>query len=161
VLHEKFKNNANCFNFKTMQFPYDFDGNDRWMALPINNDNELKDGRASILFNDLSDYNPNNYTCGLLIDEWVEVIPSKTQDTGIAFHYDQPNSKAPQCMLLALPSEFTGDWSWNDLVETVNQTFDEAKKRALDYEALSSSELCHSIPMTYFPVSTGQMTIGR
>lgn len=161
VLHEKFKNDANCFKFRTMQFPYDSDENDRWMALPVTNESELKDGRASILFNDLSDYNPNNYTCGLLIDEWVEVIPSKTQDTGIAFHYDQPNSKAPQCMLLALPSEFTGVWSWNDLVETVNQTFDEAKKRAIDYEALSSSELCHTIPMTYFPTSEGQITIGR
>lgn len=41
--------------------------------------------------------------CGLLIDEWVEVIPNKEETTGISFNYDQPNAEAPQSILLAIP----------------------------------------------------------
>ena len=32
--------------------------------------------------------------CGLLLDEWTEVIPAATETTGIAFHYDRPELRA-------------------------------------------------------------------
>jgi hypothetical protein len=40
----------------------------------------------------------------LVIDEWVEKIPSKKIDAAIAFHCDSPNSEAPQSLLLAVIS---------------------------------------------------------
>ena len=39
--------------------------------------------------------------CGLLLDEWTELVPSARETTGIAFHFDRPNAVAPQAMLLA------------------------------------------------------------
>ena len=63
-------------------------------------------------------------------------------------------------MLLALPSEFTGHWAWEDLLATVNETLDLAKKRAVDAEAISNSALRHILPATYLPVTNGAMTIG-
>ena len=42
---------------------------------------------------------------GVLIDEWVEVVPSTTETTGIALQYDQPNAAPPQTILIAVPPE--------------------------------------------------------
>ena len=161
TLHNMFQPNVNSFDYRPMQFPFDQDGKDRWMAVAVNNSDCLKNQRTSIAFNDTYGYNPDNYTCGLLVDDWNELIPDADQQTGVAFHYDQPNAKAPQCLLLALPSEFTGTWDWADLLLTVNETFDEAKKRALDYEDLSDTKWAQMSPLTYMPGSVGQMTIGH
>jgi hypothetical protein len=37
---------------------------------------------------------------GLLVDGWTEVVPSRSETTGIAFQYDWPDSAAPQAILL-------------------------------------------------------------
>lgn len=167
VLHDTFNSSANCFNYEPVQFPYDGDsaGSDRWMALKVTDDANLKDRRISILFNNTFDYKPidpatqeHNPICGLLVDEWVEVIPNREQQTGVAFHYDQPNAKAPQCLLLALPQQFTNQWEWVDLLDTVNQTFDDAKKRAQDYEALQESPYGQMSPMNSICIVDGDMT---
>ena len=60
--------------------------------------------------------------CGLLIDEWTELIPAKEETTGIAFHYDRPNSEAPQALLLVEPTQLAGNWHWNDLVDALTYT---------------------------------------
>ena len=40
---------------------------------------------------------------GLLVDEWVEIVPSAQETTAIAFQYDPPDAFAPQAILLAVP----------------------------------------------------------
>ncbi|MCU0256165.1 MAG: hypothetical protein MUF56_05800, partial [Solirubrobacteraceae bacterium] len=40
---------------------------------------------------------------GVLVDEWTEVVPSRSETTGIAFQRNPPDSAAPQTILLALP----------------------------------------------------------
>ena len=40
---------------------------------------------------------------GLLLDEWVEVVPGDTTTTGVVFHYDSPDTEPPQAMLLVVP----------------------------------------------------------
>ena len=42
---------------------------------------------------------------GLLVDEWTEVVPSRTETAGLAFRYDPPDAMAPQAMLLAVPPD--------------------------------------------------------
>ena len=49
---------------------------------------------------------------GLLLDQWTEVVPSATAQTGLAFHYDSQNSEAPQVILMAVQSGFTAKWGW-------------------------------------------------
>jgi hypothetical protein len=72
--------------------------------------------------------------CGLILDEWTEVIPTREETLGLTFHYDQPNSEPPQTLLLVTPSEFTGHWRWDDLVNTLHETLAMAKKRAVEPE---------------------------
>src|SRR5205823_4694047 len=40
--------------------------------------------------------------CGLLLDEWTELVPTTQETTGIAFHFNRPNATAPQSLLLAV-----------------------------------------------------------
>ena len=40
---------------------------------------------------------------GLVVDEWVELVPSGEVVTGVALNVDAPSSRPPQAMLLGLP----------------------------------------------------------
>lgn len=70
--------------------------------------------------------------CGLLADEWAELIPGKKENTGIAFHYNRPNAEAPQAMLLVTPTQLSGNWQWADLVDALSYTLDAAKARGIE-----------------------------
>ncbi|MCA1577967.1 MAG: hypothetical protein LC794_11480 [Acidobacteria bacterium] len=73
---------------------------------------------------------------GILVDQWTEIIPSSEETTGVAVHYDQPDSMPPQCLLLAVPPERRGKWRWEDLVVTLHETLELAKNRAVELEHL-------------------------
>jgi hypothetical protein len=90
---------------------------------------------------------------GLLLDEWTEVIPSRTEDTGLAFHFDRPNSEPPQTLLLALPADHGEGWTWDDLVDSVRETVDLAKKRAIEPDHLDTSAYARFLPAVISAVS--------
>jgi len=52
--------------------------------------------------------------------------------TGLTFNFDAPNSAPPQALLLAVTPEETGSWHWDDLVETIRDTFRRASLRAVE-----------------------------
>ena len=107
---------------------------------------------------------PNNYDAaadqaGLLIDEWNEVIPNRIETTGIAVHYNQPNTEPPQCVLLAVSPNVNGTWDWDDLVDTVIDTFDRAKRRAVEPDFLRPTAYWQLLPavlssFTSYPTGT-------
>jgi len=68
------------------------------------------------------------------VDEWTEVVPRRTRDTGVAVHFDGPDSEPPQAMLLVVPPVRTGTWSVDDLSPRVNETYELAKSRAVEPE---------------------------
>ncbi|MCA9498225.1 MAG: hypothetical protein KC588_03425 [Nitrospira sp.] len=96
---------------------------------------------------------------GLLVDEWSEVIPSRFETTGIAAHYDQPNTEPPQCVLVAVSPTIEGHWEWNNLVETLVDTLDRAKRRAVEPDFLRTTPYMQLLPtvlstFTSFPFGT-------
>jgi hypothetical protein len=96
---------------------------------------------------------------GLLIDEWSEVIPNRFETTGIAAHYDQPNTEPPQCVLVAVSPTIKGRWEWNDLVDTLIDTFDRGKRRAVEPDFLRTTPYAQLLPavlstFTSFPFGT-------
>jgi len=97
--------------------------------------------------------------CGLLLDEWTEVIPSDEAMTGVAFHYDRPNSEPPQVMLLVTPTAFRGTWRWEDLVDALNETIEMAKKRAVEPAHLDQTPYARFLPATLMAVTVNQLTI--
>lgn len=90
---------------------------------------------------------------GLLLDEWTEVIPRRTEDTGLAFHYDRPNSEPPQTILLALPPDHADGWRWEDLVDTVRETMSLARMRAVEPDDLDTTPYARFLPAVISAVS--------
>ncbi len=103
-----------------------------------------------------SDFNLNHATfSGILIDEWQELVPDPTANVGIALQYDQPDTEAPNAVLLALtPADHTA-WDWETLVQTVADTMLMAKKRAIDPDLLKESFWDQLLPGLLGPIYTG------
>lgn len=95
---------------------------------------------------------------GLLIDEWQELVPDPTANAGIALQYDQPDSEAPNAVLLALTPAAGMAWDWEHLVQAVADTMLLAKKRAVDPDLLKASFWDQLLPGLLGPIPTGEET---
>jgi hypothetical protein len=101
---------------------------------------------------------PETTYSGLLLDEWVEVVPTDQTTTGLAFHFSRPNSEAPQAILLVTPPAHKGNWEWQDLVDTLHETLDFARLRAVEPAQLDRTALSPLLPavlsaVTMFPIT--------
>jgi hypothetical protein len=92
---------------------------------------------------------------GLVIDEWSELIPNRVETTGIAVHYNQPNTEPPQTLLLAVSPNLDGKWSWTDLVEVVADTFDRARRRGVEPDHLVATAYAQLLPAVITSVTSG------
>ncbi|MDX2442615.1 MAG: hypothetical protein QNK30_02335, partial [Bacteroidales bacterium] len=158
-------------NLKPLQFPVR--ENDRWLALkyikeetdPVyveDEENVFKELQGdSLLYTAhfATNFDKTKPICGIIIDEWTEVVPAKEETTGIAFHYDQPGSEPPQTMLLLTPPAFTGKWLWDDLIGTLEETLSMAKKRAVEPSMIDGTTFSQFLPTTLMAVATNWITV--
>jgi hypothetical protein len=105
---------------------------DRWVALPVAPGQAFPGGRLSLVAH--TPLSPkaefDRPLAGLLIDEWVEVVPNRQETTGLTFHFDQPNSAAPQVMLLAISSDRREVWDLDSLGTILRDTMELTRMRA-------------------------------
>ena len=140
-----------------VQLPYESGA--RWAALPFGDETKRpRPGRTSILMHRVAAPAATDRWAGLLLDQWTEFIPMKQEQTGIAFHYDDPGAEAPQTILVAVPRAPAKQWDLESLITTVHETLDLAKMRAVDGELLG--ELGQLLPAVYLADSTEDVTIG-
>ncbi len=152
---------------EALQFPYR--PNDAWLALRF--PDTLPDGSPFTVTEDKLLYsaafaagagidpdNPALRYCGLLLDEWVEVVPIDSATSGLAFHFDRPNSEAPQAVLLATPPVYRGAWQWQDIVDTLHETLDFARLRAVEPRHIDASRLAPLLPAVLSSVTTYPIT---
>jgi len=151
--------NSTLRSIVPLQLPYEGDGLDRWLGASVLSQESLREGRIAIGASLPPQHSIMGYQAGIMVEEWMDVVPLKEQTTGISFHYDQPNAKAPQCLILGLTPQITGNWQWDDIVDMMIQTFDLAKKRGLGYEAVSETPI-GQLPGLTIPVAPGGNTIG-
>ena len=138
------------------QLPYS--ENDRWVGLPLKDGQSLPGGKLSLVIQTSRPLDMHKPLAGLLVDEWVEVVPNPTETTGIAFQYDQPNAAPPQTILIAAPPDVTQPWTAWSLQQVLLETLDLARIRAVDPDALG--EVGHFLPATYFAYNTaGEDTV--
>lgn len=146
-----------------LQFPYQ--NNDRWLAMKFRDESDENDtfeitGDKLLYTAHFSvPFDKTGSQCGIIMDEWTEVIPSKEETTGIAFHYDQPNSEPPQTMLLMVPPQFTGKWKWEYIVESLEETMDMAKKRAIEPSQIETTGYAQFLPTTMMAVTLHWITV--
>lgn len=76
----------------------------------------------------------------LVCDDWAESVPLHTSTAAIAFHYDAPGARPPQTILLAVPPrKGMANWSFDDVLATINETVELAKLRAVCPAQLSGA----------------------
>ncbi len=92
---------------------------------------------------------------GLVLDEWSERVPTAKEVTGLAFHHDAPGARAPQSMLLAMPTAPDGVWSVDQVVDAVDQAFHVATTRTLPWGQVRDG---HFLPATYVPFNSAGAT---
>ena len=148
--------NGTELELQPLQLPYS--ENDTWLALDYDPEHSIDNDK--ILYTSyFRAFNVAQKQCGLLVDEWTEVIPTKDETTGLSFQYDQPNAEPPQTLLLATPSRFTGEWRWDDLTGALHEALDLAQLRALEPEHLEETAYAQFLPatisaVTYNPLAT-------
>ncbi len=147
--------------FRVAQLPYR--ANDRWVALPLAPGASLPGGRLSLVAHAPTGLSLKSPTggdvalAGLLVDEWVEVVPNPTETTAVTFHYDAPGARAPQAILLAVPPDPRRGWSLETLEAILLETLDLAKLRAVDPDAME--QVGHFLPALYFAFNVNGDTI--
>jgi hypothetical protein len=104
-------------------------------------------------------FDPSRRQCGLLIDEWTEVLPADTQTTGLAFHFDRPSSEPPQAWMLVVPPEQTGSWDWADIVDALHDALDQARLRAVEPDQLDATAWARLVPAVVTATTLRPITI--
>lgn len=154
-------NPNNVIDLKPLQFPYK--ENARWLAMKFkkNSDDNYEINGDALLYTAhfANEYDKTKPICGVVFDEWTEVIPAQNETTGVAFHYNQPNSEPPQTILLVTPSEIKGEWQWDDITGALEETLSMAKKRAVEPSMVDSSKLGHFLPTTLMAVTSHLITV--
>jgi hypothetical protein len=164
VLSEAFRGNAP--ELKPLQLPHEAGAS--WLALEIPplpagsaKTRAIDSDRLLYTAHFAKNFDKTKPICGLLFDEWTEVIPEETETTGITFHHDRPNSEPPQCWLLVQPAVMDGAWSWDELVGAVNQTLDAAKRRAIEPSHIATTIYSWLLPATYAAYTFPEISISN
>ncbi|NNB98427.1 hypothetical protein HI113_31480 [Corallococcus exiguus] len=132
---------------------------DRWAALEVPPDLSKDQDRLLYTARFSTPFAKARPQCGLLLDEWAEVIPATEATTGLAFHFDRPDNEAPQSFLLVTPSQFRGAWQFADLVDALNDTLDLARCRAVEPVHLDGTAYAQLLPATVTASTVNQLTI--
>jgi hypothetical protein len=120
----------------------------RWVGLPLKSGQSMPAGKLSLVVQSSETITPSDQLAGVLIDEFVEVLPNSSETTGISFQYDQPNAAPPQAILIAVPPDINERWTTRSLHQVLLETLDLARLRAVDPDALG--EVGHYLPALYF-----------
>ncbi|WP_405535212.1 hypothetical protein OG787_12235 [Streptomyces sp. NBC_00075] len=132
---------------------------DRWLAMEYPPEQDL--GGEHLLYTAVYPvpFDPAGTLCGLLLDEWTEVLPSDETTAGLAFHYDRPSSEAPQALLLVTPASGGRTWTWDDLRQSVPDTMALAKRRAVEPVHLGAGPAARFLPAAVSAVTLRGISI--
>jgi hypothetical protein len=148
-------NTGEKLTLSVAQLPYG--DTDRWVGLPLQPGQKLPGGKLSLVVQAATPIDVRKPLAGLLIDEWVETVPSATETTGIALQYDRPNATPPQNILIAVPPVVEVPWTVWSLQQVLLETLDLARIRAVDPDALD--DVGHYLPAMYFAINTEGDTV--
>jgi hypothetical protein len=140
-----------------IQFP--FDAAAPWLAMQFPPDYAISSDRLLYTAQYMTPFDKTGRQCGLLLDEWTEVIPSTTRTTGITFNFHRSDNEPPQSILLVTPATASGNWEWADLVGALNETLDLAKKRAVEPTQLDYTPYAPLLPATVMAVTSYGISI--
>ncbi|HEX6716045.1 MAG TPA: hypothetical protein VF088_02985 [Pyrinomonadaceae bacterium] len=125
-----------------------FKAGDGWLALEFDPAQSLDGERLLYTAHHATAPNPATATCGLLLDEWTELIPKQDETAGLAFHFDRPNSEPPQTWLLVTSPRMRGNWRWTDLTSALDEALKLARLRAVEPAHVDTETYARFLPAT-------------
>jgi hypothetical protein len=141
-----------------IQLPYR--QHDHWLGMELAVGTQITEDRLLYTAHYASDQPLLQHNqCGLLLDEWTEVIPAERETTGIAVNLDRPDSEPPQAMLLVVPPVRTGTWNPDDLLAAIAETYELAQLRAVEPEHLDDTAYAQLLPATVLSATRRPITI--
>jgi hypothetical protein len=123
-------------------------GTKKWLALPFDMSEPSPDlPVASVVVDGPADLTAADGVAGLLLDEWLEVVPQRIErpdgaggtvreavvTAGVAVNTATPGARAPQAVLLAVSPD-GAPWSTNALADVLRETLLLAKLRTVTLE---------------------------
>ncbi|HET6625083.1 MAG TPA: hypothetical protein VFG63_01725 [Nocardioidaceae bacterium] len=121
-----------------------------WVALPFGELGAPPHGSLGLVLHSWRPFDPARAFAGVVVDAWTETIPADTDTTAVTFHYDAPGARAPQAVLLAVhPARDPTTWSFELLLDTVNEAADLARMRTLS--AAELAPMGSFLPALYLP----------
>ena len=141
---------------RPVQLPH---ASEPWLALELPPGHTLTGERLLYTAHYSSPFVKTAPQCGLLLDEWTEVVPGERETTGVAFNYDRPDSEPPQTMLLVTPPRFRGGWRWDDLVAALHETIDLARLRCVEPTAIDATPYAQLLPATVMAATVREVSI--
>jgi hypothetical protein len=75
-----------------------------------------------------------SHGAGLIVDEWVEVVPLQTAATSVAYQADAPVARAPQAILLGMAPNVPAGWNADIAVDLALEALSMAGLRTVDAE---------------------------
>lgn len=143
-----------------VQMPFHPEKDKEWLGLEVSSEDLVEDKDTMVIYN--SQHLSTDISvihAGLVIDQWMELIPYQHQRGGVVFNFDQPNAEAPQVVLLAIPAKITmrknkkgryqaKKWTLDELITTLNDTRIMAENRAVEPDHLyAEADLAKIFPL--------------
>ena len=125
--------------------------NDRWLGLGFDPANPPARGRVALACVTAGDPLTQSSYAGLLIDEWPERIPSTRENAAVAFHYAEPQARAPQALLLGVCPDARPVWDDDLVTGILEEALELAKIRAVDLDSVQ--EVGQILPALYFALN--------
>lgn len=130
---------------------------DRWLGLPIDPTKPPDKGRIAFACIAQGDPAIQGTYAGLLLDEWLERIPSTRENASLVFHFDEPSARAPQSLLLAVCPDGRSNWDDEILQAILQETLQLAKIRTVDLASIE--QVGQILPALYFPLNLQGATV--
>ncbi len=140
-----------------IQLPYAADAS--WLAMQFPPTPALDSDRLLYTAHYAAPFDKTLRQCGMLLDDWTEVIPEASLTTGITFNFNRPDNEPPQSILVVTPASASGAWQWDDLVGALNETLDLAKKRSVEPTQLDGTPYAPLLPATVMAVTLYAISI--
>ncbi|WP_229068843.1 hypothetical protein [Actinoplanes sp. DH11] len=135
---------------------------DRWVGGPLPPANRGTDPCVHLVVAGAPALVDRSTVSALVLDEVTETLPTfamkpgkdamdtevAATDTGVALHYDGPDARPPQSVLLAVCPNLAEGWSWQTLQATIAETVELARLRTVELEDLAKSEIGALLPLT-------------
>jgi hypothetical protein len=120
----------------------------RWIGLDFPDDS-VPPSTSAIVLHDPDAVDFATSLCGLVVDDWTEVVPRGSEITGVSFHFDQPDATAPNVIAIGVHPGDRPTWDLETMEATVLEVLALAKLRAVDTDDVQW--VGRFLPLLYFP----------